>query len=110
MTKQDISRNTFLLTITNILLLLFLFRIHVAAEDGYRLWLRYDKIQNEELLAEYRNSLQKAIIRGQSPTIDIIQDELERGLSGLLDKEFLIARGMDDTGSLIIGTLSSLKA
>ncbi|MBX2893799.1 MAG: alpha-glucuronidase [Cyclobacteriaceae bacterium] len=54
------------------------------AEDGYRLWLRYDKIADARLISQYKKELTSLHIPGQSPTLLIIHDELNRGLSGML--------------------------
>ncbi|HMR56449.1 MAG TPA: alpha-glucuronidase family glycosyl hydrolase, partial [Cyclobacteriaceae bacterium] len=57
----------------------------VQAEDGYRLWLRYDKIGNTRLLSQYKKDFSNLYIDGQSATQLAIKTELETGLTGLLD-------------------------
>ena len=47
------------------------------ADDGYRLWLKYDKINNESLVAAYRQQIQSIWIVGGSPTGQVIREELE---------------------------------
>jgi len=59
------------------------------AEDGYRLWLRYDKINNATLLNQYRSQIDAINFIGNSSTIDIAKKELISGLEGLLDKKFI---------------------
>jgi alpha-glucuronidase len=56
----------------------------VQAEDGYRLWLRYDKITDVRLINHYKKELTALNISGKSPTLSIIRDELNRGISGML--------------------------
>ena len=56
------------------------------ADDGYRLWLKYDKINNESLVAAYRQQIQSIWIVGGSPTGQVIREELEMALKGLLDQ------------------------
>ena len=63
---------------------------HLSAEDGYRLWLRYDKINNPALLAQYKKNIQAIAIAGTSPTLNIIRTEIKNGLSGLLGSEIKI--------------------
>ncbi len=58
-----------------------------TAENGYDLWLRYQPIENQEILAKYQSVLQSFSIDGDSETIEIIRIELQRGLSGLLNSE-----------------------
>lgn len=55
------------------------------AEDGYRLWLRYDPIENPEIAHEYTNAI--GLISSpeiSSETLEIALKELQLGLDGLL--------------------------
>jgi alpha-glucuronidase len=58
------------------------------AEDGYRLWLRYDRIDDGALRAAYAAATGTVVLEtpsvGHSPTLAAAQDELSRGLGGLL--------------------------
>jgi alpha-glucuronidase len=54
------------------------------AEDGYRLWLRYDKIENTALLLQYKKIIQSVSVPGNSATITAIRTEIKNGLNGLL--------------------------
>jgi alpha-glucuronidase len=56
------------------------------AEDGYRLWLRYDKIDDPALLQQYRNQISSIVFTGNSSTLTAAKKELRIGLTGLLDK------------------------
>src|SRR5215472_17248085 len=58
------------------------------AEDGYRLWLRYDKIDDAILLKEYRNDIAGIQFVSNSATLDVAKQELLNDLSSLLDKRF----------------------
>jgi alpha-glucuronidase len=53
------------------------------AEDGYRLWLRYDVVQDAALLAAYRQSASSIVVEGRSDTERVLREELERGPSAL---------------------------
>lgn len=61
------------------------------AEDGYRLWLRYDRITDEALRAEYAGALAHIVLAtptgADSPAIAAARDELTTGLAGLLGIE-----------------------
>jgi alpha-glucuronidase len=70
------------------------------AEDGYRLWLRYDKIDNNTLLQQYRNQISSILFYGSSPTLTAARNELRAGLQGLLDKK------ITDASSVINGTIT----
>ena len=64
------------------------------AEDGYRLWLRYEPVANETLRASYIQTLGKVVIATPnsepSPTLVVARAELVAGLRGLLGREFAI--------------------
>lgn len=66
------------------LILLTLLTTRLFAEDGYRLWLRYDKIENIPLLTQYKKLIRSVAVAGNSATINAIKDEIKNGLSGLL--------------------------
>jgi alpha-glucuronidase len=65
-------------------LTLLFFTTQLFAEDGYRLWLRYDKIDNPALLIQYKKIIQSVSVKGNSATLNVIKQELKSGLTGLL--------------------------
>ena len=52
---------------------------NAKAEDGYRLWMRYDKILNIQVLNNYKQQIKAAAIIGTSPTINVAKKELQEG-------------------------------
>ncbi|MDA3890349.1 MAG: alpha-glucuronidase family glycosyl hydrolase [Salinivirgaceae bacterium] len=92
-----------LLTIT-LVLLLFLSK----AENGYNLWLRYTKVENQVLLKTYQDATLNIVILDNSETSMVIKNELYLGLRSLLSTEPEIANTINDQTSLIIATLNSL--
>ena len=90
-------------------ILIFSLILSINAEDGYRLWLRYDKIANAELLSSYNNSLNGVLFEGDSPTIQAAKKELINGLSGLLGKEIteIESNSFDEDGIILAGTPSN---
>jgi alpha-glucuronidase len=88
-----------------ILLLLFFSRIS-HAEDGYRLWLRYDKIENSILLQQYRNKISSIHFFDNSPTLIVAKNELIQGLQGLLDKK-IKEENTTTNASVLVATKSS---
>ncbi|MGZ8545621.1 MAG: alpha-glucuronidase family glycosyl hydrolase, partial [Flavisolibacter sp.] len=68
------------------LVLLFCFQA-LRSEDGYRLWLRYDRISNAELLKSYQATIRNLHFYGSSPSLSAAKNEMLKGLRGLLDKE-----------------------
>lgn len=84
-------------TLPLILFFIFLFLSLVffaQAEDGYRLWLRYDKIKNTALLQQYRNQINAVYFQEASPTLAAAKKELLTGLGGLLDKQIADAKSI----------------
>ena len=74
------------------------------ADDGYELWMKYNKIENPGLLADYQKKISTIIVEGDSETCRIIKDELTRGLKGLLGKEIPVTNSPNQNGSIIVGT------
>jgi len=72
-------------------------------EDGYDLWLRYRLISNASLLSEYRATITRLVVEGNSPTLQAARRELTTGLQGLLGRAVPTDRGVRD-GSVIVGT------
>ena len=68
---------------------------------AYRLWLRYDQIEDQQLLITYRNTIQAVSLLGESATIDAIRHELKMGLSGLLGIDISFD---NENANLIIGS------
>ena len=92
------------------LAILLLCHIHAGlrAEDGYRLWLRYDLIQEASLLKEYREQIQGWMIQGESETLRAAKDELLLGLNGLLGPVPSVS-SMDMDGILVAGITVSYR-
>lgn len=68
--------------------LLFLYLLLLAplakGDDGYQLWLKYDRISNASLRTSYTRSMQFIATEGSSPILNTATDELRQGLKGLL--------------------------
>jgi len=79
--------------------------LSLRAEDGYRLWLRYDKIDNPALLSSYRKAITGIQLNEKSLIFASALNELKAGLGGLLDKEMpVVAQNSPVAGSLVAGT------
>lgn len=79
----------------------------LQAEDGYRLWLRYEKVADTRLLHLYKKELKTVAVLGNSATMTIVREELSKAMSGLTGTTLLPASSA--AASLIIGSASSLK-
>lgn len=76
------------------------------AEDGYRLWLRYDVIADREVLKSYNKQIEGFIVEGDSPVILAAKRELEKGLEGLLGREIPALGSVGKKRVVIAGTPS----
>ncbi len=85
-------------------ILLFLHYSILYAENGYDLWLRYNKVDNPNLLTTYRQQLKAIVTFETSPTIQVAKDELLKGVTGLLHQKLLTPTGITVNGSIVIGT------
>lgn len=66
--------------------LLFFASIHLKADDGYRLWLKYDLIQNQSLKTSYSKYFNNLKCEWpETPTITVAKNELKLAAKGLLD-------------------------
>lgn len=71
-----------------------------TADDGYRLWLRYDQLPKQSL-ERYRRQIKSIAVQGTSPTFDAIRRELSLGCSGLLGTSVVV--GDRDDASVAVG-------
>ncbi|HEX3229229.1 MAG TPA: alpha-glucuronidase family glycosyl hydrolase, partial [Pyrinomonadaceae bacterium] len=92
--------------ITSLLALLLFAAAIVSAEDGYRLWLRYDQVP-VPTLAAYRSRITSVIVEGRSPTAEIIKNELRNGLNGLLGTSVPLAEKVESDGAILVATSNS---
>ena len=69
-----------------LLIIVILIASVAKAEDGYRLWLRYDKFINPAILTQYQTLINSVVVTGNSATMNIARQELIAALSGLLNK------------------------
>jgi alpha-glucuronidase len=85
-----------------VLLLFLCGSVVVRADDGYRLWLRYEQLPPRSV-SIYRQLLKSIAMRGDSPTFEAIRNELRFGCTGLLGTPVNVERDRDDA-SLVVGT------
>jgi len=60
------------------------------ADDGYRLWLKYDLIKDTAKRADYARMIKFIVVSNQSPILKSAAEELQMGLQGLLGKSIPI--------------------
>ncbi|MGK7391029.1 MAG: alpha-glucuronidase family glycosyl hydrolase [Candidatus Cyclobacteriaceae bacterium M2_1C_046] len=72
--------------------------------NGYDLWLQYQPIKDKAIRDSYITNFNQIVVSGGSATTEIIKDELERGLTGLLNTAVLVTDDLTASGALIAGT------
>ena len=99
-------RRRLLFTFTLPVIVLGLFSVvgTSLSDDGYTLWMKYKKIDDERRLSQYQHAISTVNVSGTSETCRIIREELENGLRGLLGKEVLFAAVVNGRNALVIGT------
>src|SRR5499426_718473 len=75
----------------------------IKAEDGYRLWLRYDPLP-QQMIEVYRPRVTSIVALGDSATIEAIRSELVSGCGGLLRGAVSVAEKVDRDGAIVVGT------
>ncbi len=79
------------------------------AEDGYRLWLRYDRIGDDALRQSYTAAITEIVMPESPPSrwnpgsVNAARDELRTGLRGLLGVDVPVVSAPDRDGALILG-------
>lgn len=86
--------------------ILFLTGAITKAEDGYRLWLRYDPLPMQ-MIEAYRSRVTSVVAPGGSATLDAIRTELVNGCAGLLGSPVPVAETVDRDGAVVAGTPKS---
>jgi alpha-glucuronidase len=77
------------------------------ADDGYRLWLRYEPIASREKLNAYKAAITEINLEGDSPTLNAAREELSKGLAGLLGTPLPFVQKITKPGALVVGTPKS---
>jgi alpha-glucuronidase len=93
-----LPRNVFLL-----LLLVVAATLRSRADDGYRLWLKYDRIADAAPRQQYQRAAQFIANPGTTPVLRAAAGELQRGLSGLLGQAVPVITAVGSrTGGIVL--------
>ena len=80
------------------------------ADDGYRLWLKYDLIKNQTQRKEYASALNSIVVDKISPITKTATKELQSGLQGMLGKAIsLQLKPSSKGGNILLKTDPSEK-
>lgn len=77
--------------------------VNGSAEDGYRLWLRYEPLP-KEAAERYLRKVTSVVVPGQSGTLEAVRKELRDGVSGLLGVKEPLATAIKGDGAVLVGT------
>ena len=77
------------------------------AGDWYDLWLRYTPVSDAALRQEYRARATEVVVQGSSPVVNSVREELQRGLSGLLEVDVPVSAQVTRDGAVIAGCPAS---
>src|SRR5688572_14128634 len=74
----------------------------ILAEDGYRLWLRYNLIDNATLLQQYRQQIISINCPADNDKLVAASQELQQGLTGLLGRKIPVQMAVAN-GTIMMG-------
>jgi len=94
---RDLKRTSFAAAIAFILSMV---ATSGHAEDGYRLWLRYEPLPTE-VRQRYRDSATEIVIKSDGAITTSAASELQRGLSGLLGAPVPVQSAVDRDGAIV---------
>jgi alpha-glucuronidase len=75
---------------------------HLAPEDGYKLWLRFEPPR--ERVAAYRNLIHQIVVQGNSPTAEVIRAELTTALGAMLGAPAIASQPAVTASAIVAGT------
>jgi alpha-glucuronidase len=81
---------------------------NMSAQEDYKLWLQYKKIQDSKIASTYQSKISGIYALGNSETIQAATKEIHLGLSGLLGHEVSLQQNTNKENTLILGNQSSL--
>ncbi len=72
--------------ITFLIILILIDSQSVQADDGYRLWLKYDLIRDAKIRDSYKRLIQKTLIIGNSSVMNVVETDLYMAVHGILGR------------------------
>lgn len=88
--------------------LLSLSILNGQVQKDYQLWLGYDKIEELQVLTEYKKLVESVYIEKGTAILEKAKEELEKGVSGMLEIPTNLTENRDDSNSVIIARKSEL--
>ena len=82
--------------------------LHSQQADGYKLWLKYDKIENSELLNEYAEIVSSIYFKDDSDILKNAKKEFSLALPQILNKQVKYSNNISSDNSLIVNVYENL--
>lgn len=79
----------------------------IWADDGYRLWLKFDLIEDEYSRTNYLEQITFIQLEGQSTILETAQKELSKGLNGLLGQQIPLGNPSNNSQGIFLGIAGS---
>jgi alpha-glucuronidase len=79
------------------------------AETGYDAWLRYPAIKNEKVREQYADFPVVVTVLDDSEIVRAAQDELIRGIRGMLGHTMRVESGAPQQSAVILGTFDAVR-
>jgi alpha-glucuronidase len=79
------------------------------AETGYDAWLRYAPITERSARDRYNDLPATVVALGDSPTVAAAQQEVVRGVRGMLGRTLRVSNKIPDEGAIILGTYDDVS-
>jgi alpha-glucuronidase len=87
--------------------MLIIFSACLKAEDGYKLWLRYDRIDDPQLREQYQKQISGILTGSSTNMAKAASDELQAGLESMLGMRIPQVSKVNKNGILVTGTPES---
>jgi alpha-glucuronidase len=83
--------------------------LRLPAETGYDAWLRYSAIDDARAKKQYESLPAVLVMLGDSPEIKSAQEELLRGVKGMLGRTLRAANRLPGESAIVLGTFKSIS-
>jgi len=80
----------------------------LRAESGYNAWLRYARLE-KSAAEKYQTLPANVVVVGRSTVLGAAQEELLRGVNGMLGRTLRLSKLEPQENSLVLGTLTALR-
>jgi len=86
-----------------VVLIVFATSVPARADDGYRLWLRYEKLPGSAV-TQLKTQITSIVVSGDSTTSEAIRSELTKAFAGLVGTAPPLLKAVTGNGALVVGT------